>query len=122
MFQITFKNLQKSELAKDVVEEKLSGLIEKFPDLTKSRLFVTLERENSRIQAGPDLYSVSLFISRGRYDGIKVTKSDQNLYFALADVQDHMLERLNRFGDRKRVKDRTVQRKGPSRTTIGFST
>ena len=62
--------------------------------------------ENSPLQAGPDLFKVKLHVSRGRYDGITVEKSDSNLYVALAEVVDHMLEVLNRFGDRARVKER----------------
>lgn len=38
-------------------------------------------------------------------------KSDASLYVALADLVDHMLEKLNRFGDRARMKERTRARK-----------
>lgn len=38
-------------------------------------------------------------------------KSDSSLYVALAEVVDHVLEKLNRFGDRLRVKERTKARK-----------
>lgn len=62
--------------------------------------------ENSPAQAGPDLFRVQLLVSRGRYDGITVEKSDSNLYVALAKVSGHMLEVLNRFGDRARVRAR----------------
>lgn len=106
MIQVKFKNLDKSEMAREAVQERIEALIEKFDDLSKSKIQVTLEMENSPVQAGPDLFKVKLHVSRGRYDGITVEKSDSNLYVALAEVVDHMLEALNRFGDRARVKER----------------
>ncbi len=106
MIQVKFKNLDKSEMAREAVQERIEALIEKFEDLNKSKIQVTLEMENSPIQAGPDLFKVKLHISRGRYDGVTVEKADSNLYVALAEVVDHMLEALNRFGDRARVKER----------------
>jgi ribosome-associated translation inhibitor RaiA len=106
MIQIKFKNLDKSELAKDAVQERIEILVDKFPDLHESKILVTLEMENSPTQPGPDFFKVKLHVSRGRYNGITCEKSDSNLYVALADVVDHMLETFNRFGDRARVKER----------------
>lgn len=106
MLVVKFKNLEKSEMAREAVHERVSTLIEKFPDLSKSKIQVTLEMENSPTQAGPDLFRVKLHIASARYDGITIEKSHPNLYAALADVVDHMLENLNRFGDRARVKAR----------------
>jgi len=106
MIQVKFKNLEKSEMAREAVQERVEVLTKKFPDLSGSKIQVTLEMENSPSQAGPDLFKVKLHVSRARYDGITVEKSDSNLYVALAEVVDHMLEVLNRFGDRARVKER----------------
>lgn len=108
--QVKFKNLEKSELAQDMVYERVGSLVEKFEDLTNSKIQVTLEMENSPLQAGPDLFKVKLFVTRGRYNGIAIEKSNSNLYVALAEVVDRMLEVLNRFGDKIRVKDRKKAR------------
>lgn len=110
MIQIKFKKLEKSELAKEAVQERIEALVDKFNDLNKSKIQITLEMENSPTQAGPDLFKVKLHIVRGRYDGITVEKANSNLYAALAEVVDHMLEVLNRFGDRVRVKERKQAR------------
>lgn len=115
MIQIKFKNLEKSEIAREAVEDKINGLVEKFPALKESQLKVTLEMENSQFQAGPDLFKVKFLVSRGRYDGVIVEKKNSNLYIALADLSDHLLETLNRFGDKERVKDRTRSRKASLR-------
>jgi ribosome-associated translation inhibitor RaiA len=111
MIQIKFKNLEKSEMARETVQERIETLVEKFPDLFACKIQITLEMENSPLQAGPDLFKVKLHVARGRYDGVTVEKSDASLYVALAEVVDHMLEKLNRFGDRQRVQERTKARR-----------
>jgi ribosome-associated translation inhibitor RaiA len=110
MIQVKFKNLEKSEMAREAAQDRIEALIVKFPDLSKSKIQVTLEMENSPTQTGPDLFKVKLHVSGARYDGVTVEKEDSNLYVALADVIEHMLENLNRFGDRARVKERTNAR------------
>lgn len=110
MIQIKFKSLDKSEMAREAVHDRIEILIEKFPDLKRSKIQITLEMENSPLKAGPDLFKVKLHVARGRYDGITVEKSDSSLYVAIADLTDHMLEVLNRFGDRARVKERKQAR------------
>lgn len=106
MINIKFKNLEKSEMARQAVQERIEIFVDKFPDLNESKIQITLEMENSPTQAGPDLFKVKFHVARGRYDGITCEKSDSNLYVALAEVVDHMLESLNRFGDKARVKER----------------
>lgn len=106
MIHVKFKNLEKSELAREAAQERIETLIAKFPDLGQSRIQITLEMQNSPTQAGPDVFKVKVHVTRSRYNGITVEKASPNLYVALADVVDHMLETLNRFGDRKRVKER----------------
>lgn len=116
MILIKFKNLEKSEMAKEAVSEKIEALVEKFPDLGKSKIQVTLEMENSLIQAGPDFFKVKLYISNGKYSGINIEKAHSNLYVALADVSDHMLESLNRLGDKMRIKSIKTARKIMNKT------
>lgn len=111
MISIVFKNLEKSELAREAARERMETLIEKFPDLQRSRMRVTLSMENSPTQAGPDLFRVKVFCHGGRYRGVGLEKTSTNLYVALADVVDHLLERLNRFGDKHRVIQRQQSRK-----------
>ncbi len=108
MINIVFKNLESSELARDAVREKLAGPLEKFPDLEDHRTTVTLSMENSPHQAGPDLFTVKIFIRGAKYGELVVEKSSPSLYLALADLAEHLLEKLNRTGDRQRVRSRKV--------------
>jgi ribosome-associated translation inhibitor RaiA len=110
MIKVIFKNMERSELAQKAVTDRLDAVVGKFPDLTNSEITVTLEMLNSPVQAGPDLFSIKIHIHSGRYRGIRLQKSSPNLYVALADAIDHILEVLNRFGDRVRVKERNRAR------------
>lgn len=110
MMQIKFKNIDKSDLIETSVQQRLQALVEKFPLLEKCKINVTLEMENSPVQAGPDLFKVKLHVLKGRYDGVFVEKTNANMYVALAEVVDLMLEKLNRMGDKRRVKNRKEER------------
>lgn len=111
MLRIKFKNLDRSELAREAVLERMEAMTRKFEDLRQSRITVTLEMENSPTQAGPDRFRVKLFIAGGRFEGLTISKSDANLYKALAELTDHMLESLNRVGRKGRVRERANARK-----------
>lgn len=111
MIKVTFKNLESSELAREAAVERIKAVAEKFEQLNESRIVVTLEMQNSPIQAGPDLFTVKVQVNGGRYQGVRIVKSASNLYVALADVVDHMLETLNRFSDKARVTERSKARK-----------
>jgi len=110
MIFIKFKNLEKSEMAGQFARDRMKALTIKFPDLKQSRMTLTFEMENSKLKAGLDLFKVKLHCAGGRYDGVTIEKSNSNLYIALADVVEHVLENLNRLGDKARVKSRTSAR------------
>jgi ribosome-associated translation inhibitor RaiA len=118
MTKIIFKNLEKSEIAKEAASVRIQGIVEKFPDLVGHRIQVTLSMENSPQQPGPDLFTVKLFIDGKRYRSIVIQKSSANLYTALAEVVDHALERLNRYGDKVRVRRRKSGTQAQVRTEM----
>lgn len=111
MIKVKFKNLEKSDALKDVVLSRVGSLVSKFKLLEKSNIQVTLEMENSPQQAGLDQFNVKIQIQSGKYAGVIVEKSHSNAYSALADAIDHMLEGLNRQGDKMRVKEIKSARK-----------
>ena len=107
MITVVFKNLDKSNLTKEAVITRLQEGIERFPDLEGHRITVTLSMENSPQQAGPDHFTVKVYVRGKKYRDVLIEKSAMNMYLALADVNEHLLERLNRMGDRTRVKLRS---------------
>lgn len=111
MIRIVFKNLEESELAKEAVYEQLQNTFERFPDLLGHKLTFTLSMDNSQFKPGPDLFKVKLVITGKKYGGVILEKSAKNLYTALSDLSEYSLERLNRFGDKKRMKKLSQERK-----------
>ena len=107
---IAFKNLDKSELAQEIVRERVGELFRKFPNLASHDVRVSLSMENSFSQAGPDLFSAKMIVQGSRYKNLILEKSAPNLYQALAELDGHLLERLNRAGDRRRIKNRKQKR------------
>lgn len=104
MIKIIFKDLEKSELAREATEERLLSVTDRFPNLKGERITLTLSMQNSPTQAGPDRFSVKFHCRSGRYKGVILERSAPSLYKALADLEESLLERLNRFGDKERVK------------------
>lgn len=111
MIQIIFKDLEESELAKEAVYDRIQAMKDRFPDLEEHKLTFILRMDNSQFKPGPDLFNVKLIIAGKKYGGVVLEKSATSLYKALADVSVHTLERLNRFGDKRRIKNRTLERK-----------
>lgn len=110
MIKIIFKDLEKSELAREITLDRVATTIERFPLLDGHKIHVTLSRENSQFQAGPDVFTVKIHIQGRIYKDIILEKSGPSLYAALADAVEHSLERLNRIGDKQRVRKRKQAR------------
>jgi len=118
VIHVKFKNMEKSELATSIVEERISDAVTRFPKGQPKSVIVTLGMENSPKQGGPDLFKVRTEIIGGRYHGLILEKQAPDLYKALADVSDGLLERLNRFSDRVRTKARKQRREFGSKRNI----
>jgi ribosome-associated translation inhibitor RaiA len=88
MIKIVFKNLEKSELARRIVDERITPVLEKFSVFDGHNVTVTLEMENSPTQAGPDYFKVSTLISGPVFKNIRFEKSSENLYLATAEASD----------------------------------
>ncbi len=111
MIKVVFKNLEKSELAKNISIERLQTVVDRFPLLASHKMSITLSMENSPNQPGLDVFTAKLAISGRRFKWVIIEKSAPSLYQALADLVDHTLEILNRYGDRERVIERQKARK-----------
>lgn len=111
MIRIVFKNLDESIIAKEAVQNCAIATLNRFPDLENHQLTYTLSMDNSQFKPGPDLFKVKVVIKGKKYGGIILQKSASSLYTALAELYESTHERLNRFGDRQRVKKRAQARK-----------
>lgn len=99
---IVFKNMERSELAREAVSERLGAVFSKFPFLEKKRVTTTVEMENSPEQAGPDLFSVTVQIHGLNARPFILRKSASSLYVALAGLSEQLLEKLMRTRHRTR--------------------
>ncbi len=100
MLKIVFKNMESSELAKGVIQERISPIINKFPSLQGHRITLTVEMENSPKQAGPDLFTVSSIVSGKTFKVLKIKRSSGNFYHATAELADGLNELLAHENDR----------------------
>lgn len=109
--QIYFKGVDKSDIAETSIKERIAPIIEKFPDYRDSPIKITLEMLNSPQKPGVDVFSLVLDLKPKKSKGIIIRKSSTNMYSALADLCEAALERINRNGDKKRVKALNQRRK-----------
>lgn len=100
MLKIVFKNLEPSQMARNIVEERIVPVIEKYPSLAGHKVTLTLEMENSPTQAGPDLFTVSSMVTGKTFKNLKIKKSSENFYLATAELVDGFNELLSRESDR----------------------
>ena len=121
MISIKFKDLERSELAKDVIVERLSEAEKKFPQLLHHKLLITLSMENSPHHKGPDLFGVKLNISGPKFKSLVLEKKASSLYLAAALLQEALLELLNRSIDKPRIKARREERALRARSVSGMS-
>ena len=119
MIQVIFHNLEKSELARTAVLERIQDTVDRFPELSEHKLVITLSMDNSPSQPGPDLFGVRLQITGRKFNNIIVEKRSANLYLAISDLCESLLERLNRRTDKIRVKSRTQARDFRKKAQVG---
>lgn len=119
MIQVTFQNLEKSELARTAAVERIQDTVDRFPELSDHKLAVTLSMDNSPVKPGPDLFGVKLQITGQKFNNIIVEKRSANLYLAISDLCESLLERLNRRTDKIRVKSRAQARDIRKKVQVG---
>jgi ribosome-associated translation inhibitor RaiA len=111
MIKVVFKKIEQSKMTTDLVRSRLEDVVTKFPDLSKHSLKALVYAENTSTQAGPDVFGVKLIVDGKKFKKIVLEKKGRNLYVALGDLCDSLLERLNRVLDKQRVKRRVQAQK-----------
>lgn len=100
MLEIVFKNLEPSELANDIVKDRIAPLILNYPSLANQERRLTLEMHNSPNRPGSDLFTVSSLVMGATYRSLKIQKSAQNFYIATAELVDGLNELLSNKSNR----------------------
>lgn len=107
--KIVFKNLDRSELISDVARTRIHTALARFPKANPRSVCVTIGMENSPLQPGPDLFKVRVEIVGGLYHGVILEREAADPYDGIASLSDGLLERLNRYSDRLRLKNRKLR-------------
>ena len=111
MVKVIFKNLEKSDMVSEIVQEKVSHVLAKFPELEGATATVSVEMENSPIHAGKDDFRVKLVVTNRRFKPLVLQKEGPNLYQAAAILSDRLFEVLHRSLEKKRDQRRHSQRR-----------
>jgi ribosome-associated translation inhibitor RaiA len=100
MIRLNFHNLDRSELAKEAVEDSLAPVLEQFPFVNVSQIWVSLSTENSSSTSEPDFFRVNMRLAGGVADGISVTAVASSLFVALSGAARELTEGLEKISDR----------------------
>jgi ribosome-associated translation inhibitor RaiA len=101
MVQVVFKNMETSTLAKNVIQERVSHIVKKFPTLADHKITMTLEMYNSPKQAGPDMYSANVLVTGKTFKAIRLKKTSENFYHAIAVLMDRFVYTISKKSDRR---------------------
>lgn len=111
MVRVVFKNLEKSEFIQELVREKISHSLAKFPELENATTTITVGMENSQFRAGPDIFQVRLILLSRGLKPIVLEKEAASPYQAAALLSDRLFEVLHRAFDRRRERLRSEKRR-----------
>lgn len=95
MLKIVFKNLNPSQITREIVQEKIEPVLKRYPLLLDHEVTLTLEMENSPFKAGRDFYTVSTMVKGKTFKNLRIKKSSDNFYIATADLVDRLNELLS---------------------------
>ena len=110
MIKVIFKNLEKSDLVRQVTTEKIEKTINKFSELAEGATTVIVSREHSHEHSGLDLFSAKLLVEGHGRKPFILEKRAQSLYQAVALVTDRALEVLHKTFRKDREKRRYKNR------------
>ncbi len=106
MIKVVFKKIEQSSMTKDLVTSRIEEVMEKFPDLKNHSIKALVYADNTAVQAGPDVFGIKFMLDGKKFKKLILEKKGRNLYVALAELCDSLLERLNRRNDKDRARKR----------------
>jgi ribosome-associated translation inhibitor RaiA len=110
MVKVIFKHLEKSDLVRDVLSDRIQKVLEKFPDFPAKSITAIASMENSPGHSGPDRFSIKILINAKGLPPIIIEKHADNLYAAISAVGDRAFELIHRAMERRRDRTRSTRR------------
>jgi len=111
MVKVIFKNLEKSDLIREIAAERVQKALEKYAIVDPLSSTVILSREHSREHSGLDEYSVKLMVGARGHKPVIVEKRATTLTNALATVLDRAMDLLHQSFARERLGVRNERRR-----------
>lgn len=96
--------------SRELIKDRMKNIVSKFPELNSHKISVTVSVNNSPSTAGLDEFGIKTNIT-GKIYNLTLEKRAENIGLALAQLMDSLLERINRYSDKKRTIQRTKKRK-----------
>jgi ribosome-associated translation inhibitor RaiA len=103
---VHYKSLEKSDFIQKNLAEKWEKVLAKFPLVHNHHPHITVEMLNSPKHAGKDWYRIKFSLQDEYYGTLVQEAEGDNIYAAIEEVFHHLPQRLNKIGDKKRVKRR----------------
>jgi ribosome-associated translation inhibitor RaiA len=110
MLKINLKNETKMLGSRELIQDRMNNIVSKFPELNSHKISITVSVYNSPNTAGLDEFGVKTNIT-GKIYNLTLEKRAANIGLALAQLVDGLLERINRYSDKKRTIQRAKKRK-----------
>jgi ribosome-associated translation inhibitor RaiA len=95
MIELNFKNMESSEYARQLVEEKLQLVVQRNPRLAKHRFRVVVERIDSGASPEPDLFNVVVDVHGMHFRQTPLSCKDPSLYRALGMVCEELIREVS---------------------------
>lgn len=100
MLKVVFINIEPSQMARDILDERITPILKRDPSLKRCSVTIMLERENPPSQDVPDLFTLSLRAENNSNEtDLIIKKSSENFYNATASLA----ESLNKLLDRRNL-------------------
>ena len=114
MVKVIFKNLERSDLIREIASEKVEKALEKYAVVDPLASTVVLSREHSREHTGVDEFSVKLMVGARGHKPVIVEKRSTTITQALASVLDRAMDLLHQSFARERLGVRHERRRWKS--------
>lgn len=95
MIEVSFKNMESTELAKQIVEERLVRVVKTNPLLSKHRFKVEIERIHSGASPKPDFFKIDLAVSGLHLRHRQLVSKHPSLYQAIGLVCEKLLKEVS---------------------------
>jgi len=99
VIHLEFLNLDRSELAKEAVEESLGPVLKHFPFVISSNIWVSLSMEHSPSNSAPDLFRVNMRLKGGAAQGVVASAEAVSLFVALSEAAQDLARELEKISD-----------------------